>query len=118
MAKASRRVLGIFKQVTVYQCLEQFVPVNLTNHAAGIIVIGDIGGILCQQVANDLVNGVITLFVQSVEHITENSAHIVFIIAGHSKLDGISGIVHYGNDLLPIVSVIIAQYSLGVKTQS
>ena len=97
-------------QIAAYQLLQKLVPIQLADHAAGIVVVGDISGILREEIANDLVDGVITLFVQSVEHTAENATHIVLIITRYSKLDGISGIVRHGNDLLPFVIAIIAQY--------
>ena len=84
MAKASW--LNESGQIAAYQFLQELVPVQLADHTAGVVVVGDIGGILGQQVANDLVNGIITLFLQSVEYGAENSAHIVLVVAGNSEL--------------------------------
>ena len=79
--------LGVFKQIATNQFLQKLITVNLTNIAAGIIVIGDIGGIFCKQVTYDLVDGVVALFVQSIKDATEDSMHIFLFIAGYSKLD-------------------------------
>jgi hypothetical protein len=104
-SKASRLDL-LFEQIAPYQCLHQFIPIQLTNHAARIVVVGDIGGIFRQQVTNDLVNGVVTLFTESIEHTPENSAHILSVIIGNGELNGT--VVRHGNDLLSIIGNIIS----------
>ena len=97
VAKASW--LGSFSDVEIiaHQLLHQLVPVQLTDHAAGIVVVGDIGGIFCEQVADDLIDGIIAFFIQSIEYTTQNPAHIFLVIAGNRKLDGT---LCHGFDLL------------------
>ena len=102
----------LFEQILANQHLHQLVPVDLTDHATGIVIIGDIGGILGQQVAHDLIDGIIALFLQSVEHGTQGAAHILFIIAGNGKLNGI---FRHGFDLLVISGYIIAHIFAYVK---
>ena len=97
MAKASW--LGSFSdgEIIAHQLLHQLVPVQLTDHAAGIVVVGDIGGIFCEQLTDDLIDGIIAFFIQSIEYTTQNAAHIFLIVAGNSKLDGA---ICHGSDLL------------------
>ena len=97
MAKASWLGLVLNRQIIANQLLHQLVPIQLTNHAAGIIVVGNIGGIFCEQVADDLIDGILAFFIQSIEHTMQNTAHILFIIAGNGELDGI---LCHGIDLL------------------
>ena len=44
-------------QVLLHQLLEQLVPVQLADEGAGVVVVGDIGGVLREDVADDLVDG-------------------------------------------------------------
>jgi hypothetical protein len=101
------------EQIAVNQVLQQFITIQLANHASGIVIIGDICGILSQKIANDLVNGVITLFIQSIEHTTQNGSHILLVIAGYGKLN--STTFRHRNDLLPNIEDIISQFHQGVK---
>ena len=88
LAKASWLGLFIPKQITLHKLLKKLVTIKLADHAAGVVVIGDLSGIFCQQVADNLVNRIVTFFVQSVEDTPENTMHILFVVAGHCKLNG------------------------------
>ena len=52
----------LLEQVLANQHLHQLVPVDLADHAPGVVVICDIGGIFGQQVADDLIDGIIAFF--------------------------------------------------------
>ena len=57
------RFIGLLvQQIILHQRLQQLVPVHLADEGAGVVVVGDIGGILGQDVTHDLVDGVVTLF--------------------------------------------------------
>lgn len=58
--------LLLIKQIALDQLLEELVPVQLTNHGAGVVVICNIGGIFGQKVPYDLIDGVVTLFAEGV----------------------------------------------------
>ena len=55
----------VSEQILTNQCLHQFVPVDFTNQAPGIIVVCDVGGVLSQQIADDLVDGVVAFSVKA-----------------------------------------------------
>ena len=58
-----QKPLGVgLGEILPNQFLQQFVPIQLTDHAAGVVVVRDIGGIFRQQIADDLVNRIVTLF--------------------------------------------------------
>jgi hypothetical protein len=99
-------------QIAADQLLQKLVPIQLADHAAGIVIVGDIGGVLGQQIAHDLIDGVVALFLQSVEHGPEGTAHILFIITGNGKLNGI---FRHGFDLLMGIGYIIAHIFEYVK---
>ncbi len=54
--------LLLVEKVLANQHLHQLVTVDLADHSPGVVVVGDVGGILSQQVANDLVDGVVAFF--------------------------------------------------------
>ena len=74
--------LLLIKQIALDQLLEELVPVQLTNHGAGVVVICNIGGIFGQKVPYDLIDGVVTLFAEGVENRTENPMHVFAVISG------------------------------------
>jgi hypothetical protein len=92
----------------MHQILQKLIAINFADHTSGIIVVGNICGILREKITNNLVDRVIAFFIQSVENTPENTVHIVFFFTGNGELNGISGIVRHGNDLLPNNRVIIA----------
>ena len=51
-------LLGIVK-VVGHNIRQQAIPVNLPNEPAGIEVIGDVGGVLCQQITDDLLSSLL-----------------------------------------------------------
>ena len=89
VAKASWPVSVLNGQIVADQFLHQFIPVHLTDHAAGIVVIGDIGGIFREQIADDLIDGIVTFLIQSIEDTTQDPAHILFVIARNSKFNSV-----------------------------
>ena len=80
--------LLLIEKVLANQHLHQLVPVDLADHAAGIVIVGDVGGVLGQQVTDNLIDGIVAFFSQGLIHIPENPAHIFFVIAGYSKFHG------------------------------
>ena len=100
------------KQVTTYQLLKQLVPVQSTNIGTCIVVVGDIGGILCEQVANDLIDGIIAFFIQSIEYIPQNLTHILLVLTGNHKFNCT---VRHEIDLLNMNVDIITQKQQSVK---
>jgi hypothetical protein len=114
--KSPQAELRFFEQIATDQFLQKLIPIQLTNHAACIVVIGDVGGILGEQITNDLVDGVVALFTQGVEHTPERAAHRVLIIAGYCKFNG--AVVRHGVDLPPKNKVIIPYKVESVKSYS
>lgn len=57
---------GSVPQILLHQLLEQLVPVQLADQGPGVVVVGDIGGILAEDIAHDLVDGVVPLFLQGI----------------------------------------------------
>ena len=54
------------------QLLEEVVAVNLTDEGAGIVEIGDIGGVLREKISHNLVDRVVPLFAERVVNRGEN----------------------------------------------
>ena len=104
----------LLSQVLADQLLQQFVPVKLTDHAAGVVVVGDIGGILGQKIAHNLIDGIIALFLQRIEYRAKNASHILFVVTGNGKFQ--SALISHGIDLLGCNNGIISQNGQRVKT--
>ena len=88
----------LLEQVLANQHLHQLVPVDLADHAPGAAVVGDIGGVLGEEIPHDLVDGIVAFFVQGIEHTTEDVPHILFVIAGDCKGQGVG--IRHGLSLL------------------
>ena len=56
----------LFAKVAQYQLLQQLVSVNAADQGAGIVVVGDVGGVFGNDVAHQLVDGVVALYQQRV----------------------------------------------------
>ena len=54
----------LLAQILADQNLQQLVTVDFTDQRAGVVMVGDIGGILRKDIADDLVDGVVALFLQ------------------------------------------------------
>ena len=79
----------VVEQVFPNQNLHHFVPVDLADHAAGVVVVGDVGWVLGQKVTYNLIDGVIALFGQGIKHTPENTAHVLFVVTGYGKFQGV-----------------------------
>ena len=102
----------IIREVTAKELLEQFIPVDPADFAAGTVVVRNIGRILSQQISNDLVDGIVTFFGQGGEYIAQNLAHAFLIVSGNRKFDGT---ICHGIDLLCELMSIIAPIRFCVK---
>ena len=67
-------------QITADQLLQQLVPIDLADKTAGIVVVGDVGRVLRQNIPYDLVDGIVTFFAESVINIGEDPLHLSFRI--------------------------------------
>ena len=54
----------LLPQISADQHLQQLVPIHLADQGPCAVVVGDIGGVLRQDVAHDLVDGIIALILQ------------------------------------------------------
>ena len=57
--------------------LEQLIPIQLADESPGIVVVGDIGGVLGQDVTDDLVDGVIPLLLEGVIYGGQNGLDLL-----------------------------------------
>ena len=62
----------LLAQIFPHQDLEQLVPVDLANQGPGVVVVGNIGGVLGQDIAHDLIDGIVALFLQRLVNRREN----------------------------------------------
>ena len=88
-------------QVLAHQNLQQLVPVDLANQGAGAQMVGDIGGVFGEDVAHDLVDGIIALFLQCLIDSGQNVADLSILIHGDLKFTG--KIVHTDTTFLSLL---------------
>ena len=74
--------------------LKQFVAVKLADEAASVVVIRDIGRVLREKIADDLVDWIIALLLQSVINRCQNALHFGILIIDQAKFSG--SIEHLG----------------------
>ena len=79
-------------QVISDQNLEQFIPVHLADQGPGLVMVGDIGGVLGEDVTHDLINRVIALFLQRLLHGQHDPVDLRVLIDDEIKFPGI--VVH------------------------
>jgi len=60
-ARVSGRGPRLFFEVTCHKLVQQLVPVETADQAAGVVVVRDIGRVLGENVAHDLIDRVIAL---------------------------------------------------------
>ena len=72
------KIHGLFNPEIVFdKGIEQLVPVDPANQAARAVIVGDIGRVLREDVAHDLVDGVIPLFAERVVDFGQRCLHSV-----------------------------------------
>ena len=76
-------------QLFLDQHLQQLVPVQLADQGAGAHVIGNVGGVLREDVANDLIDGVIPLFLQCLLDCGQNVINLHILIVHNTEFAGI-----------------------------
>ena len=62
----------LFAQVVFQQYLKQVVPVDPADIGTGALIGGDISGVFREDVAHQLVDGIVPLFLQRMIHIRQN----------------------------------------------
>jgi hypothetical protein len=86
------------------QLLKQLVTVELADQAAGIVVVGNVGRILGQEITDYLIDGVIPFFAEGAIYGGQNALHFLTTVFRYHKLDGI--VIHDGQppsfELVPL----------------
>ena len=96
-------------QIALYQHLQQLVPVDLADQRTGGVVVGDIGGILGENIAHDLVDGVVALLLQRLVQGGENIMHLRLLVLRRVELAGkfVHGSTTFpGSSITPLVYAI------------
>ena len=77
-------VCASFAEITLYKSLKQFIAVNASDKASGIVVGRYVCRILGKNIAHKLIYGIISLFIESLIHRSEYLFHlmIAFILDG------------------------------------
>ena len=66
-------------EIIAHQLLQQLISIQLTDEGAGVIEVGDIGGILGEDIAYDLVDGVVPFLLQRVIDLGEDLTGLPFL---------------------------------------
>ena len=66
--KISADVGSLFPKIGQEQLLKQLVPVDAADERPGVVIVGDVGGILREDITYDLVDGVVALLHEGVVH--------------------------------------------------
>ena len=82
-------------QIALQQRLQQLVPVQLANEGPGVVVVGDVGGVLAEDVAHQLVDGIVALLLQGGVDGTEDGVDLVVLVHIDAELAGIIDIIHW-----------------------
>ena len=86
------------------QLLKQFVSIELADQAAGIVIVGDVGGVFRQEITDYLIDGVIPFFAEGAIYGGQNGLHFLTAVFRYHKLDGI--VIHDGQppsfELVPL----------------
>ena len=78
----------LIKQVTLDQLLEEFIPVQLTNHGAGIVVIGDISGVFSQEIPDNLIDGIVALFLKGLIDGSQDVPNFCILFVHNAEFSG------------------------------
>jgi hypothetical protein len=80
----------LIEKIVPYKLLKKIVTVELTDAAASVIVIGDIGRILRENVADNLVNGVVALLSEGLVDLHEDFLHFLVAVVYGGEFNGIA----------------------------
>ena len=79
----------LLAEIAAHERLQQFVAIQLADQRAGVVVVGDIGGILREDVADDLIDGVIPLFLQCLIDCGQNVINLHILIVHNTEFAGL-----------------------------
>ena len=84
---------------TTDEFLQKLITVDTPNERACILMICNVSRVFAQDVTNDLIDGIIAFFFQSIVDRYEDLSHIHFVIAADFEFDCI--IEHVYSPLIP-----------------
>ena len=76
-------------EILLYQFLQQLVPIQLADQGAGVVVVGDIGGVLREDVSHDLIDGIIALFLQRAVYATQDLLDLRVLFVLNAEFPGV-----------------------------
>ena len=80
----------LIEKIVPHKLLQEFVTIELTDEAASIIVIGDIGGVLGKNVADNLIDRVVALFCEGLIDLNQNLLHFLVAVVYGGKFNGVA----------------------------
>jgi hypothetical protein len=100
----------LLTKILADQHLQQFIPIDFADQGAGVVVVGDIGGVLGKNVSHNLIDGIIALFFQCLIDSGQNLADFLILFYCNAELPG--KIVHADTTFL------LRENSLNINTSS
>ena len=94
------RVKNLLAQILTNQNLQQLIAVNFADESAGIVMVSNIGGVFGEDISNDLVDGIIALFLQCPVNCGEDMMNFSILIHCNAELSG--KIVHKDTTFLSL----------------
>ena len=77
------------KQIVAHELLQELVPVKLADEAACVVVIRDIGRVLREKIADDLVDGIVALLRQGAVDLGQDPLHFLGAFGRHGEFYGV-----------------------------
>ena len=77
----------LIEEIVTHKLLQQFVTVELADEAASIIVICNVGRVFRKNVADNLIDRVISFFGEGTIDLRQNLLHFVAAVSGDGELD-------------------------------
>ena len=85
--------MGLFVKIAAHEHLQQLITVELADQGARGVVIGDIGGILGKDIADDLIDGIVALVLQRGINGRQDMTDLVVLFFDYVKFTG--EIIHF-----------------------
>lgn len=80
-------LVELFSKIGFYQNLQKFIPVDSSNQAAGIVVGGDIGRVFRKNIADDLIDRVVSFLSECIVNDGQSFFDFLFLVIMQRKRD-------------------------------
>ena len=99
-------VLLLLQQIALQKYLKQFISVQPTDQGSGVVVVGDVSWILAEDVAHDLIDGVIPLFLERIVDRGQNHFDFLVLVDVYAEFTGIIHLTHQAHPLETVIHIL------------